>query len=102
MATKKYKSGSKVKVYLKKSDFTKVDDNIMGNYVDPDDCPLARAIKRTFKTTNVVVGACDWGTDIDDEHWANTNEWDCIIARNVAECLLQGDKTEYYVTLTKE
>jgi hypothetical protein len=102
MAKKKeFKSGDKVQVFLQLSDFDKVDDNCIANYSNPNDCPLARAIKRRFGTDEVTVMCFDFGAKINDKHWENINEWDGCIASIVGTNLHAGDKTRYYVTLTK-
>ena len=97
---------SKEKVFLKKKDFdVRINDGgfDLTNYADHKDCPLARACKRHFKTENVEVGAFDLGVEIDGETWTNDEEWGCHIANNVARCKhIDGDKTQYYVTLTKK
>lgn len=102
MATKTFKPGDEVRVYLKRKDFDKDDDNTIANYPNPWDCPLARAINRKFKIDNAQVGAFDMGVTINGEHWSNDDEWGENIARIVGNNLHGGDKTMYYVTLTKK
>jgi hypothetical protein len=94
------------KVFLQKSDFDvkynrKRKIYHIVNYSDSNDCPLARACKRHFKTEDVEVSSFDTGVRIDGKHWSNTDEWCYFIASNVCECLHNGDDTHYFVTLTK-
>jgi hypothetical protein len=97
-------AGTKVHVILKKSDF---DMDKSGrestplNYTEPDDCPLARAVKRHFKVKDVLVDGADFGVSIEGLHWLNRGEWGSGIASIVGANLHAGDKTQYYVTLTK-
>jgi hypothetical protein len=98
---KEYKTGDKVIVYLKKSDFYMVGNDVTANYSNPFDCPLARAVKRTFKTKDVRVSPGDWGVRINDDDWSNSGEWGIEIADIVGGNLHNGDETRYFVTLTK-
>lgn len=88
----------KIKVDLLPEDF----ENFI--FVSKTKCPLAKALKRKFPNQGYNVGLLNVFYDYTLEKAYKINyfvDWNPVIANKVRQCYKQGDKTIYYVELTK-
>lgn len=95
----------KLKIYLKPEDFNK--KKLGGQYENPNDCPLARAVRRQL-SANWVIVVYDYLNIFNNARYSlskrysfSKEDWNFSIAQKVAECYAQGDTTQYYVEIEK-